>query len=398
MTMRIQAVFRWLFSVALVTTLAAQNKTVADLPLEESFRGIAFVSGSVNAGARLGFLVDTGASSSSVSREVAEKLGVPMLHGRASASGNRMLQVEVIPQASIALGDATVAGQVVALPLDTLEPIFGRQIDGIVGGDLMRQYVAEFDYERKHIRFYAREGFRYSGRGAELPLVIHHNIPYVELTVGLPNGQRVHGRFMIDSGAGGSALQIYKPIADRNGWLSGLKTVVETGYGVGGATHHAATRAAEVDIGPYHLARPTVAFTEDYDETRVPPGATGLMGVEILRRFRVTYDYANRHMYLEPNGRLNEPFIRDASGLRLRAAAPEFRRPFVEKVAEDSAAARAGIQPGDVLLAIDAFSADDLPLNQLRALLYAPGEAHQLKLRRKDKTLELMLNTRDLLP
>jgi C-terminal processing protease CtpA/Prc len=157
-------------------------------------------------------------------------------------------------------------------------------------------------------------------------------------------------------------------------------------------------RGTELQIGPYRLARPTLAFSEDYDPAHVAPGATGLVGIEVLRRFRVTYDYTNKRMYLEPNVRLEEPFIYDASGLSLRAAAPEFRRPIVSKVAENSAAAQSGIQAGDVLLEIDALSADDLPLDQVRALLRDPGKSHQLKFRRKDKTLDLTLHTRDLLP
>ena len=38
------------------------------------------------------------------------------------------------------------------------------------------------------------------------------------------------------------------------------------------------------------------------------PDLDGLLGIEILRRFTVTFDYAGRKLYLEPNRAFSTPF------------------------------------------------------------------------------------------
>jgi hypothetical protein len=398
MSVHLASIWRVFLLTALVSLLTAQTAPLADLGSEESLRGIEFVPGSLNGAEAISVLVDTGTGESGANGALADRLKLPMVRGTASVSGDSALQVRVIPQAMIALGTAEIKGRLAALPLADLESIFGRRIDAIAGGDLLRQSAAEFDFARRRIRLHAGAAFRYGGNGASLPIELLHNVPYVELTVLLPNGKRVQGKFTVDTGAGGVAIQIFTPLAEREGWLAGLGTISETGHGIGGTTHHLAARAAALDAGPYRLVRPTIAFTEDYDEAHTPPGVAGLVGVELLRRFRVILDYPDQHIYLEPNTRLDEPFVYDATGLRLRASAPRFNTFTVSQVIERSAAAGAGIEPGDKLLAIDGTPVEQLDLEGVRMRLHEPGKSHRLKLSRKGRILDLKLQTRDLLP
>src|SRR5262249_55077656 len=90
-------------TTAIAAALFAQNKPAADVPFKSAFRGIAFVSGSLNHGSPLNMLLDTGAGGSSVNRRKAEALGLKMAAGRVSVSADPSLEAGVIQQATIAV-------------------------------------------------------------------------------------------------------------------------------------------------------------------------------------------------------------------------------------------------------------------------------------------------------
>src|SRR5688500_12585045 len=166
-----------------------QSKRANEIKFEVAFGGIVFFPAQVNSAGPFQFLLDTGGAGSSVNRELANSLGLKMERGQASVSGNAALEVGVIPEASIKVGDSLLNGRLLATPLLPLEPIFGRRLDGILGGNFMMQHVVELDFEDHVMRLHDASGFRYRGRGAELPFSIVNGIPYVELQVTLPNGK-----------------------------------------------------------------------------------------------------------------------------------------------------------------------------------------------------------------
>jgi C-terminal processing protease CtpA/Prc len=119
--------------------------------------------------------------------------------------------------------------------------------------------------------------------------------------------------------------------------------------------------------------------------------------MEVLRRFKVTFDYSRSRIHLEPNRAFAEPFVYDASGLRLRAARPAFSPPYVASVVASSPAEQAGLQPNDVLLEIDGRSTAGMSLEGIRETLRQPGKQHRLILSRGETTIKTALRTRELL-
>lgn len=374
----------------------SRNQPVAEVRFETAFGSIVFFSASVNSAGPLQFLLDTGGAGSSVDREVANKLGLKMERGQASVSGNAALEVGVIPSATVTVGQIQFQEQLVAAPLSPLEPIFGRSLEGILGGNFMRKYVVELDYEKGVMRLYDPTGFQYEGRGVAFPFSLVQGIPFLNLQVSLPNGKTARGSFLVDTG-GNMVTHVYREIAERDGLLDGLVTLEETGYGIGGATRRVAARGSVLFLGQYRFTRPIVVFTEDKAGLRANPASMGLVGMEVLRRFKVTFDYSRSRMYLEPNRSFSEPFVYDASGLRLRASRPSFWPPSVSGVRDSSPAQEAGIERGDVLLQIDGRSTDRLKLENIRQTLMRPGKTYTLTLSRSQKVVKTVLRTRELL-
>lgn len=374
-----------------------QSKRAIEINFEVAFGGIVFFPAQVNSAGPFQFLLDTGGGGSSVDRELANSLGLKMDRGQASVSGNAALEVGVIPEATIKVGDSLLSGRLLATPLSPLEPIFGRRLDGILGGNFMMQHVVELDFEDNVMRLHDPSGFRYKGRGAELPFSIVNGIPFVELHISLPNGKSASGAFLIDTG-GNMTVHVHRQVAVDRGLLNALTTLPETGYGIGGgATNRVAARGSVLSLGPYRFKQPIVVFTEDTAGLRSNPASIGLVGMEVLRRFRVYFDYPRSRMYLEPNNNFKAPFVYDASGLRLRATRPSFSPPFVAGVSHSSPASEAGIERGDVLLEIDGRSTTGVNLETIRTLFRQPGKLYKLTFLRGQRKVALNLKTRELL-
>jgi PDZ domain len=262
----------------------------------------------------------------------------------------------------------------------------------------MTQHVVELDFEDDVMRLHDPSRFNYKGSGSELPFSIVNGIPFVELQVSLPNGKTISGAFLIDTG-GNMVVHVYKQVAVDKGLLNGLTTLPETGYGIGGgATNRVASRGSVLSIGPYRFKQPIVVFTDDTAGLRANPASIGLVGMEVLRRFRVYFDYGRNRMYLEPNNRFNDPFVYDASGLRIRATRPSFWPPFIAGVGDSSPASEAGIEPGDLLMEIDGRNTIGVSLETIRKLLRQPGKSYKFGFLRGQKKLIVNLKTRELLP
>ena len=374
------------------------NRLLAEVPIQTEFGGLAFFPGSVNS-IPLEFLLDTGGGGSSLAPNVANQLGVKLQPGRSSVAGNPALEVGVVPSATITVGSAVhKAENLMVAPLDPLEPIFGRRIDGILGGDWMQQYVVELDFETSRMRLYDPKDFKYTGGGQPLPLAVVRGIPFVDLNVTLPNGKSFWGHFLVDSGGGGMAVHIYSSVVARNGLAAGLKVIAETSQGIGGATARFALRGAEIELGKYHLKKPVVVVAPDQAGLRADPTSSGLVGMDVLQRFKITFDYSRGRMYLEPNRRLHDPFVYDTTGMGLRAAPPDFSTFTVSRVKDASPAKEAGLQAGDQLLQIDGRDLAGMRLEAARIILQRAGKTHRLKISRAGQTMEVALHTRETLP
>jgi hypothetical protein len=213
----------------------------------------------------------------------------------------------------------------------------------------------------------------------------------------MPNGKSVSGPFLIDTAGGGMVVHVYKQIADREKLVEGLTSLGEVGQGIGGQTSRRASRGTELLFGPYRLPRPPVMVTEDTAGLRSNPQSVGLVGMEVLGRFRLVFDYSRKQLHVTPNANLLTPFVYDATGLRLCASRPDFAPPFVSGVRDDSPAVAAGIKVGDVVQEIDGVKTIGMRLDDAKNKLKQPGRKHALTLLRKDQTLKVELLTREML-
>lgn len=232
-------------------------------------------------------------------------------------------------------------------------PSFGAYVGvrsyGIVGRALFDRFVVAIDFDRRLLELFDPDSFVYRGDGEVIPLRLVGGHPHCEGVLVLRNGDRRRLDLVVDSGAG-SALTV---IEDGHGGLPAPASAVprRLGKGLNGEIRGVMTRMPRLELGSFALSDVVTAFAPR--RSGIAPRAQANLGADVLRRFRVVFDYRQRRMILEPGATFGEPFDTDMSGLLLRAEGTELDQLIIEQVREGSPAALVGIEAGDELVAME---------------------------------------------
>ena len=262
---------------------------------------------------------------------------------------------------------------VISLDLSGQPAILGRRIDGVLGGGFLAQYVVELDYETATLRLHPRDGFAYRGPGEALPITIEKGCPHVVAQLTVPGAAPAARNLLVDTGS--------QDAIDDDVLLQSKTPLVEVVGGVGiGQTY-------KVSFGT--LSRARFGSFELENVPSVAPGVP-LVGGEVLRRFRIFFDYGNARMILEPGPHVRDRFPVGGPSLSLRAV-PAGNAVRLEDVPKGSAAAQAGLVAGDQITAVDGTPVADLTFTRLQSLLARPGATFALGVRRGGQLLTISL-------
>ena len=150
-------------------------------------------------------------------------------------------------------------------------------------------------------------------------------------------------------------------------------------------------RVNNVKLGRFVIDHPITHFSQATQGDYASAKYDGLIGGEILQRFKFIFDYSRRQMMLEPNSHFAEAYEIDMSGMALVADGDNL---LVDDVDEHSAAAEAGVQGGDILVAVNGRAATELGLDQIRTMFMQDGKEYALSLRRNGKVVQVKLKLR----
>jgi len=328
----------------------------------------------------------------------AEALGLQARHPRKEKVIGGDIEVSNINGAALSIPGVEMTNrrfEVISLDAATDQ---GVQIDGALGHDFLKEFVVEIDFEKKILNLYDRNKYHYTGHGEIIPLKIKDSEPSMMLKMVTDEGQTITGRFKVDTGLGGT-MAFFAPSAKKYGLLTKGKTIeAPTSFEVGGEYHRRIGRARTLQLGALIIEQPTVSFSEDTEGSAARSEFDGVLGVEILRRFKVILDYARHRMILEPNSSFKNRFEEDMSGVALDPDTLDHRRVFkIRQVLPGTPAAEAGIHSDDLLLAIDGKDAAEFTQKAIERLFMEDGHEFVLTLRRGDKTLQLPLKLRRLI-
>jgi hypothetical protein len=255
----------------------------------ESEDKLVFLPVRVNGSRPLTFILDSGAPHSIVDSTVAAELKVQRLSAdRVSGAGKG-----TVPRQHAAPVDLLIG----TVPLHVEDPwvidlgkVGGiRHVDGLVGADLFERYVVGIDPVRQTLAIAEPATFRARGLGTSVPLILKDDRLYVDMTLTLSNGISEVHRVRIDTGSGDA-------VSDNLVRQSPERRKSVQGVGLGETVVDESGVFETVRIGP-HVIRHSWGPSNDHPA----------VGMEIMRRFTMTFDVSHRRLYLLPNANLSDP-------------------------------------------------------------------------------------------
>jgi len=303
------------------------------------------------------FILDTGAQATIVDLEVAKsaRMEDQGIDGQAGGAGAAVAQLSAAKNVALKVKGITVPfEQMLVVHIGPMSAYVGRPVHGILGYDFINRYVLEIDYTLRKLHLHDPRTYHYTGNGEIIPLTIRNQLPHIRARLKMPNRRIVDANLIVDTGASNTLLLSTSFVQARALLSADFFTVADLVAGAGGPSPGVAGRIVELGFGAVRIRRPPVYFSNSKEDTLADLlGADGVLGAEVLRRYRVIMDYANKRMILEPHRSNTETYDEAVAGMVLRAEGADFNIIKIAAIAETSPAAQAGLFVEDQLLEID---------------------------------------------
>ncbi|WP_019988765.1 aspartyl protease family protein [Rudanella lutea] len=371
----------------------AGNRSWARIPFQ-LHSNLIIIPIRINNSDTLRFILDTGVSSTIVTDPKAirnQKLRFTRKVKLAGAGegGNLTASVAIDNQLSIGYLRAN-RHNIVVLDEDVLKlsEYVGVPIHGIFGYDLFNTFVVTIDFQLHEITLTRPDKYRYRQRhGEKYPITIQDTKPYTDAMT-LVEGNRVTPlRVILDTGAG-HALLLDRTRNPENLPLPDRIIRAQLGRGLNGVINGSMGRLPKVRFGRYELDNILASFPDSVafgTKLTNSPERVGNVGCELLRRFKITFNYRDGFIVMKPIRRImKETFEHDMSGLELKARGESFQNYYIGRIIEGSPADLAGLVEGDELLLINNTAAHNMSISDIYKLLQrGEGKEVTMVVRRK---------------
>jgi membrane-associated protease RseP (regulator of RpoE activity) len=349
-----------------------------------------YLQGRVNSSEPLWLLLDTGATASYFDVQQAKALGLGV-------------QGESI-KVAVSLAGVKLHNQTFSVQPLTFGVYDGHAVDALLGYDFIDRFVVEIDYVSRTIDLYDPQSYQYFGSGEVIPLVMLEDdsggkVPLVRTRITQRGREPIEGKFIADI-AVRSAMSFNSPFVETNKLLQATQKTIQAVLGGGAMVRESKQpigRVANIQLGRFTFKDSVAVFFQDKKGVLASPEFDGIIGGEILRRFRVMFDYSRERMILEPNRYFSEPFEYDMSGVLLTAEGTDFKIFKVRQLIENSPATVAGLREGDVISAVNGKAASKLTLEQVRQMFKKEGRSYLLSIKRGDEKIQTRIRLRRLI-
>jgi hypothetical protein len=360
-----------------VTYRFAYAGNVAQIPLE-NVSGRMLMPVRVNTGKPGFFLVATGDPRTALDpkpwlpQDAAAGTQIDFKKTLFSLPGLDMQVAELIPASLVDLSDQV-----------------GQPVRGVLGADVLRQFVIEIEYDRSAIHFYDANSFQYEGKGMKLPLIMRGGLPSIHMKIALEGHGSFEDDFALETETA-STVSVSKPYAVAHHInekkLKGFWRVNPNGEKT------LLARVKSIAIGPYVFEEPIAEFPP----AAGPDNSSASIGNGLLSRFRIFLDQPHQQVIFETGETYKNNFEADMSGVVLVAKGANLKTFEVAAVTPHSPGSEAGLQKGDVIAGIDGQPAADLDLSGVRDLFRVFGHEYHLTVVRGEHTVEMKLRTKRL--
>ena len=286
----------FLISPAVNAAEVSTNQLVATVKFRLQ-NGLVMVPATVNDSEPLSFLLDTGYSITTIHPRLVEPLKLSRA-GRVTIVGiGGEEEAPMYSGVEFRLGEAKyLPRRVAAVPSEARR----RRRDGILGSGLFRRFVVQLDFRTTTMRLFNPDGYAYAGGGIKVPLGLERETPELNASIPLPDGQKIEGRFELDTGCDDGVCLGREFVAQHK--LDELMAASEGGLkrGTGGDARISSGEIPLLRLGEAEARKVSASFFRDGSPAGA--GMAGHIGRQALRQFSVTLDFRRRQMILEPAG------------------------------------------------------------------------------------------------
>ncbi|WP_162200464.1 retropepsin-like aspartic protease [Kordia jejudonensis] len=315
----------------------------------------------------------------------------------------------------------------------------GVPVHGIIGYDVFNDFIVEINYSNSKIKLHRPEKYTYAScrKCEDLPLTFRNSKPYIDVNVMIENGEEIPVKLLIDSG-GSDALWLFEDegininVPDKN-----FEDFL--GKGLSGSIYGKRSRVKEFSMGKFSFKNAKVAFPDSTAIVYVKnfKERNGSIGGEILKRFKVVFDYGNKRIRLRKSRFYSAPFRYNMSGIELqhngmRLVTETVKRTSTEanngvlrdpgatgevsivyehynkfslvksfevaEVREDSPAGLSGLLKGDVIISINGRFVHNYSLTRVTGMLEGKeGKKIRMKVNRNDVLLDFEFRLKEVL-
>jgi len=261
---------------------------------------------------------------------------------------------------------------------------------GQISAGLLKHFVVDIDFDRMMITLTEPDKFTYEGKGMAVPWEPMGNGPRsIPATVLTADGRTVSLKLLMDLGYN-DQLQLVTGL-EHNITLPEKKLQASLGLNIlREETRGYIGRLARIDIGGFPLDDVVVSYVPEENADMAVSEA--MIGLRLLSRFNLVFDFYGHRLYVEPNESFDKPFEYNMSGIELGPLS-ENRRP-IRWVHKDSPAEEAGLRAGDNIVEVNGKPVSDYDIFELFSLFKQEGATVDFLIERDDRQFKASLTLR----
>ena len=278
----------------------------------------------------------------------------------------------------------------------------GIPVNGIIGYKFFKNNIVEINYQKKKVFVHQNNEIvrnNFDKKFKKIPISIERSKPYV-IAAAIVDSESIPAKLLIDIGNSDSfwVFENDKIKLPEKNFADFL------GKGFSGDIEGHRAKISKFSLADFDFKNPIVAFPDasSIKNVKMVIDRIGSVGGEVLKRFTIVMDYADKKMYLKKNNKFNQPFSYNKSGISIQhnglqwvqetvhletvrintsiddndRRKDDFRYKFhlkpiyeIVNVRKKSAAEKSGLQKGDVIISINNNRPYKYTLQQISNLL-----------------------------